>query len=223
MSPLRTVDRQRLSDIAFDRLKDAIIKGDIGPGEKVRDADLALRLGLSRTPVREALNRLVEIGLAESKPGSYTKITPLTQQSVSMTLAVLQPLDHLAVKTAVPNLRLGDIAELRRVNQDLASAIELHQLDAALVADYEFHRILRGAAGNPVLTRVISQLDPHIQRILHRKFSTILGSRNTIHHHDTLITMCEAGDADSAAELSAAQWSVLGGQINELFGPESVG
>lgn len=208
-----------MSDVAFDRLKDAIIRGDIAPNEKVRDADLAVMLGLSRTPVREALNRLVEIGLAESKPGSYTKVTPLTQQSVSMTLAVLQPLDRLAVKTAVPNLTSDDFAEIRGVNQKLASAIESHELDAALEADYEFHRILREAAGNPVLTRVISQLDPHIQRILHRKFSTILGSRNTIHHHDTLITLCEAGDADGAAELSAAQWSLLGGQINDLFGP----
>lgn len=220
MTPLSIVDRRRLSDVAFDRLTEAVIRGDIAPGEKIRDADLAERLGLSRTPVREAVTRLIEIGLAEAKPGVHTRVSPLTRENVSMTLAVLQPLDELAVRAAVPQLTSSDFARLRELNEQFGSAIAAGELHAALEADNEFHRLVREASGNPVLMRVISQLDPHIQRILHRKFSTMLGSENTMHHHERLIELCEARDASAAAVLSAEQWSVLGGQITDLFDSE---
>ncbi|MGI5379931.1 SDR family NAD(P)-dependent oxidoreductase [Streptomyces sp. CA-251387] len=58
---------------------------------------------------------------------------------------------------------------------------------------------------------------PQIHRILHRKFSTLLGGRNTIEHHDQLIDVCAGGDARAAAELSGQHWSELGGHINQLF------
>src|ERR1044072_5210686 len=71
------VSRRLLSDEVFQRLRDSIVLGELVPGEKVKDSELAERLGLSRTPVREALARLVDIGLVEAKPGVYTRITTL--------------------------------------------------------------------------------------------------------------------------------------------------
>lgn len=221
MTLLSIVDRQRLSDVAFDRLTEAVIRGDIAPGEKIRDADLAQRLGLSRTPVREAVARLIEIGLAEAKPGVHTRVSLLTRENVAMTLAVLKPLDELAVRTAVPNLTTRDFERMRLLNKKFARAVEEYDLNTALEADDEFHRLVREASHNPVLMRVISQLDPHVQRILHHKFSTMLGSENTMHHHDQLIDLFEARDAQAAAALSGEQWSVLGGQIAELFDSEN--
>ncbi|MFE7836939.1 FCD domain-containing protein [Streptomyces sp. NPDC057474] len=63
----------------------------------------------------------------------------------------------------------------------------------------------------------MEQLHPQIHRILYRKFSTLLGGRNTIEHHDQLIDVCADGDTRAAAELSGHHWSELGGHINQLF------
>lgn len=90
-----------MSDIALERIREAIVTGELAPGSKIKDSELAEYLGLSRTPVREALARLVDTGLVEAKPGAYTRITTLDRGDVEATLAVIEALDQLAVVTEV--------------------------------------------------------------------------------------------------------------------------
>ena len=217
MNLLQTVERRRLSDVAFDRLLDAIIREDLAPGAKIRDADLAAQLGLSRTPVREAVNRLVELGLAETKPSAHTRVSMLTASSVERTMEILQSLDHLAVKQAVEKMSPEVLDDLRVLNDDFAAAVTSGTATVILEADVAFHQALREAAQNPELSRIMLQLDPHVQRILYRKFSSRLGAPNTVHHHAALLELIAAGDAAGAATSSAQQWRELGGQILELF------
>ncbi|MEB4614461.1 GntR family transcriptional regulator [Leucobacter sp. M11] len=219
MSQIRPVARQRLSDVAFEQLADAIIRGELQPGERIRDAELADRLQLSRTPVREAINRLIELGLCESKPSSHTRVSPLTQESVLMTLEVLRSLDHLAVEAAGQRLTPKNLDKLRALNSAVSAALATGDPSAVLDADVAFHRFLHERSENPVLLRVISQLDPHVQRILHRKFSSRLGGENSIHHHESLISLLQDGETGAAADLSSSQWQQLGGQVTALFDP----
>ncbi|WP_329267072.1 GntR family transcriptional regulator [Streptomyces sp. NBC_01451] len=211
------VSRRLLSDEVFHRLRDSIVRGELVPGEKVKDGELAERLGLSRTPVREALARLTDIGLVESKPGVYTRITTLNRRDAEKTLAVLRTLDRLAIETAVPVMTRQDLQRMREANRDFARAVAANDTTTALAADDRFHAVPTEAADNPMLSRIVEQLHPQIHRILYRKFSTLLGGRNTIEHHDQLIDVCAGGDARAAAELSAHHWSELGGHINQLF------
>ncbi|MEV0775847.1 GntR family transcriptional regulator [Streptomyces sp. NPDC050433] len=211
------VSRRLLSDEVFQRMRDSIVRGDLLPGEKVKDGELAERLGLSRTPVREALARLADIGLVEAKPGVYTRITTLNRRDVEKALAVLRSLDRLAVETAVPVMTEQDLRRMREANRDFEHAVAANDTAAALAADDRFHAVPLTAADNPVLSRIVEQLHPQIHRILYRKFSTLLGGRNTIEHHAQLVEVCATGDARAAAELSAQHWSELGGHINQLF------
>ena len=211
------VSRRLLSEEVFHRLRDSIVRGELAPGERVRDAELAERLGLSRTPVREALARLVESGLVEAKPGVYTRITTLNRNDVGHALAVLRSLDHLAVQTGVPRLTKRDLEKMRRANRDFARAVAAEDPDAALAADDRFHAVVLTAAANPVLSRVVEQLHPQIHRILYRKFATLFGGRNTVEHHERLLALCARGDAQAAADLSARHWAELGGHISRLF------
>jgi DNA-binding GntR family transcriptional regulator len=211
------VSRRLLSEEVFHRLRDSIVRGELVPGEKVKDGELAERLGLSRTPVREALARLTEIGLVEAKPGVYTRVTTLNRRDVEKTLAVLRSLDQLAVETAVPVMTERDLLLMREANRDFERAVADNDTTAALAADDRFHAVPLAAADNPVLSRIVEQLHPQIHRILYRKFSTLLGGRNTIEHHDRLVDVCAGGAARAAGELSGAHWSELGGHINRLF------
>jgi DNA-binding GntR family transcriptional regulator len=212
-----------MSDAAYDRLKDAIVSGELAPGEKIVDGDIAQRLGLSRTPVREALSRLADAGLIEAKPGVYTRITTLDRHDVAATLTVLRALDELAVRTGVPRLTPGDIDRMRDANEQFTKAVEQHEITRAFAADDAFHGIVVNATGNPVLRRMIDQLHPQIHRILYRKFSTLLGGHDTVDHHAKLVELCASGDSLGAAELSAEHWAHLGGLIDELFDSEDLG
>jgi DNA-binding GntR family transcriptional regulator len=216
------VPRKLLSDEVFLRLRDAIVRSELAPGEKVRDQDLAERFGLSRTPVREALNRLVEAGLVDAKPGVYTRIAPLDRTSAERTLDVLRALDTLAVSTAVPRMSCTDLDEMRVANRDFERAVERDDIDAALEADDRFHGVPLRAADNPTLTRIVEQLHPQIHRILYLKFSTLLGGRNTIEHHDAFVRLCASGDAAAAAHESGQHWARLGGHITELFATQQL-
>jgi DNA-binding GntR family transcriptional regulator len=211
------VERRRMSDVAFDRICDAIVTGELAPGSKVRDSDLADQLGLSRTPVREALARLIDTGLVEAKPAAFTRITPLDRADVESTLAVLEVLDQLAVRTGVPNLTADMIALMRTANDDLAQAIKADNIGAALAADDILHGVIVDAAGNPLLKRLIQQVHPQIHRIYYRKFSSLRGWQDALEHHNNLIRLCAAGDSDAAAEISSQHRRFLGGLIGELF------
>ncbi len=206
-----------MSDVAFDRICDAIVTGELAPGSKVRDSDLADQLGLSRTPVREALARLIDTGLVEAKPAAFTRVAPLHRADVESTLAVLEVLDQLAVRTGVPNLTPDMIALMRTANDDLAQAIRCEDIAAALAADDILHGVIVDAAGNPLLKRLIQQVHPQIHRIYYRKFSSLRGWQDALEHHDNLIRLCAAGDSDAAADISSQHRRFLGGLIGELF------
>jgi DNA-binding GntR family transcriptional regulator len=110
-----------------------------------------------------------------------------------------------------------DLQHMREANRAFERAVTANDTDAALAADDRFHAVPITAADNPVLSRIVEQVHPQIHRILYRKFSTLLGGRNTIDHHEQLVDVCATGDARAAAELSGQHWSALGGHINQLF------
>jgi DNA-binding GntR family transcriptional regulator len=215
--PLR---RPPLRFEAYDVLLDAIIRGDLAPGEQIRDVELAASLGLSRTPVREAISRLVDLGLVESKPGAYTRISVPTRTDVLATLKVLSALDNIALRDGIPALTDEHIARLREANRAFEAAVAAVDATAALAADDSFHGVFVEAAANAVVARLLGQLHPQIHRILYRKFSNLLGGRDTVEHHEQLIALCLTGDVDATAALSAAHWSHLGDLIEELFDSE---
>lgn len=216
------VQKKLMRATAYDILREAIISGELAPGESIKDTELAARLGLSRTPVREALVRLADAGMVESKPGVYTRVTSLNRADVTATLDVLQALHGIAVRDGVPRLTDEHLRAMREHNTGFVGALERLDVAEALAADHKFHAVLVEASANPVLLRLIDQLHPMIDRILFRKFSTLLGGRDTIDHHNELIDLCVRGDAAAAAELSADHWARLGDLIEKLFDTEDL-
>ena len=217
------MERPRMSDVAYERIRQAIVTGELEPGTKIKDSELAVRLGLSRTPVREAIARLADTGLVEAKPGVYTMVTTLNRADVEATLSVVEVLDQLAVRTAVPNLTTADITTMRQANTRFAAAVKKNDTQAALAADDTLHGVLVDAANNPLLKRLISQAEGSLHRIYYRKFSTLLGGNDTIDHHNQLIELCTEKDADNAARITAEHRRQLGGLIAELFDTNEIG
>jgi len=205
---IRPVPRTLLRDRAYSAIRDAIVAGEIEPGAVVRDAELAERLGLSRAPVREAFSRLVDEGLLESKPQSYTRVTPVVAAEVRDAAAVVGAMHELAVRVAVPRLRGTDVDVMRAANARFAAAVRVGDVDAALHADDELHDVLVRVSGNRAAAATVARYTPLIRRLERRRFGEG-GNCRSAGLHEQLIEACAAGDADSAVRVTAEIWRGL--------------
>lgn len=192
------LDRRLLRDDVYRRLRDAIIDGTFEPGEQLRDVELAEWLGVSRTPVREALLRLAQAGLVVAQPGRSTTVSTLDRRALRDARAVVAAMHELAVREAVANLTDADLTAMREANDRFRSAIEQGDVDAALQADDELHGVPVAAAANRALVAVLDQFTPLLRRAERLRFSSVEG-KASIAQHDELIRLCAAGDAERAA------------------------
>ncbi|MFF8230108.1 GntR family transcriptional regulator [Streptomyces caelestis] len=208
MEAIRPVPRTLLRDRAYAAIRDAIVAGEIEPGAVVRDAELAERLGLSRAPVREAFSRLVDEGLLESKPQSYTRVTPLVASDVRDAAAVVGAMHELVTRVAVPRLSAADIEAMRAANQRFAASVAAGDVDEALRADDALHEVLVRVSGNRAAAATVARYTPLIRRLERRRFGEG-GSCRSAGLHERLIEACAAGDVAEAVRVTAEIWRGL--------------
>src|SRR5215470_1819116 len=115
--------RVLLRDEAYGRLRDAILDGTLEAGEQLRDAELSSWLGISRTPIREALARLEECGLVQSEPNRYTRVAPLDRRDAQDAFQVVAALHALAATLGVGQLSGGEVGSMRAANDRFAKAL----------------------------------------------------------------------------------------------------
>lgn len=133
-------------------LRSAILNGDIAPGERIRQEDVAERLGASRLPVREALRILESQGLAEHEPNRGARVPRLTQHEVDVIYQMRERLEPLALVESIPHLVDADIDRLEQVQ---ARIEENTDVGAFLALDREFHLLsYTGCRLDPLMTMV---------------------------------------------------------------------
>jgi DNA-binding GntR family transcriptional regulator len=207
------ISRSLLRENAYRSIRDAIVDGTFHPGERLNDAELAQWLGVSRTPVREALTRLEEGGLVQTKPGRYTMVSPLDVQAARAAQTVTAAMHELAVREAVPTLSADEINAMREANARFAAALQANDVDAAIAADDEFHGVAVTAAANPALRAVLEQFTPVLRRLERLRFSSVSG-RGSVALHEQIIARCEAGDVEGAAAAARANWMSLDPRVD---------
>jgi DNA-binding GntR family transcriptional regulator len=202
------LDRRLLRDDVYGRLRDAIVDGSLAPGEQLRDGELADRLGVSRTPVREALLRLADAGLVVARPGRSTTVSSLDLREVRDARDVVAAMHEVAVREAVRSLTEDDLEAMREANRQFRTAIGQGDVEAALRADDALHGVPVTVAANRALAVVLDQFTPVLRRAERLRFSS-LGGRASIARHDKLIRLCATGDADEAAAVAFDTWHTL--------------
>ncbi|WP_229068655.1 GntR family transcriptional regulator [Actinoplanes sp. DH11] len=207
------ISRTLLRENAYRSIRDAIVDGTLQPGERLNDGELAQWLGVSRTPVREALTRLEETGLVQTKPGRYTMVSPLDVQAARAAQTVTAAMHELAVREAVPTLSAEEITAMRAANARFAAALKADDVDAAIASDDEFHNIPVIAAANPALCAVLEQFTPVLRRLERLRFASVSG-RGSVALHDRIIDLCEARDADGAAAAARDNWMSLDPRVD---------
>lgn len=197
-----------LREVATERLRDAIVAGDLAPGEVVKDAQLAQRLGMTVAPVRDALARLADEGLVESKPQSHTRVTPLVLRTVRDALAVLQVVHELVAREAADLVTEADLEAMREANTRFRSAAAAGDVEAAVAADDALHGVLVDRCGNRAARATIARWTPLVRRIERRRFTPTHGAESA-DRHDELIATCAAHDPDAAAAITRTIWASI--------------
>lgn len=218
--PLSSVPRRLLRDQAYDVLAAAIVNGDLSPGAVIRDSDLAAQVGLSRTPVREALARLADEGLVESKPNAFTRVTPLDRRASYEAFVILRELHVLATREAVPRMFPAHLDRMRQANADFAAALADSHVDRALGADDAFHAVVLDAADNRTLRATLDRLTPRIRRLERLRFASLPG-RESIDMHERIIRACAERDVERACQVVHDNWDTLGRLIATAFENEN--
>jgi DNA-binding GntR family transcriptional regulator len=213
------IERLLLSDQAYAVLRAAIIDGTLAPGERLRDPELVLRLGLSRTPIREALARLQEDGLVESEPNRFTRVAPLDRRDARDAYPIVAALHALAAELGVRHLTRQDMGTMRTENQRFAKAIAAVDVDEAMSADDAFHGVIIDASGNPAIRATLDRLMPRLHRLERVQFGSLRG-RRSVAQHEAIIAASERGDAQAAADAVRENWLSLGVLIEKTFRSE---
>ncbi|HEY0530447.1 MAG TPA: GntR family transcriptional regulator [Actinoplanes sp.] len=206
--PSAPPNRTLLREHAFRALRAAIVDGTLTPGEKLVDTELCAWLGVSRTPVREALTHLEKTGLVQIKPGRRTVVAPLDARAAAEAQAVAASMHELAAREAVPLLTEAHAAAMSTANESFRTALTARDIDAAIAADDAFHRVFVDLAGNRMVAAILDDVTPLLRRMERVRFAALAG-RSSVAQHRSIVELARAGDAEGAATVVRANWLTL--------------
>lgn len=153
-----------LSEGAYADMRQALIKGDFEPGQRVSEPELALRFRTSRSPVREALVRLEHEGFIERMPNGRVRVRALDLAELEKLYVVRANVEGLAARLAAPRLRTIDLEQMEKAQQEMDRCVKKHDAAGAIAAGQEFHDLLLRECGNEPLIEVLGGLRAKISR-----------------------------------------------------------
>ncbi len=176
------------------RLRSLIVEGGIAPGEKLNERELAGRLQVSRTPLREALKLLTAEGLVEHLPNRGATAVQLSPDDVAHAFEVMAALEGLSGELACARIGDAEIAELRALNFEMRAHHARRELSAYYRVNAQIHRAINRAARNPVLTQTYDRLNARLQAFRFRSNFDAEKWDIAVREHDAMIDALAARD-----------------------------
>ena len=153
-----------LRDVVFNTLREAILRGDLVAGERLMELQLAAKLGVSRTPIREAIRMLEQEGLAITIPRKGAIVARMTEKDMQDVLEIREALEELSVQVACDKITDGEIVQLRKNMENFEQALKSDDLKKMAQADVEFHDVIYQATDNPKLINMLNNLREQMYR-----------------------------------------------------------
>ncbi len=193
---------QPLRDVIFETLRKAIISGDIKPGERLMEVSLAEQMGVSRTPVREAIRRLEAEGLVTMVPRKGTHVSELSSKDIIDVLEVRGALDKLATSLAAKRVQPQQIRALESIHRQFISCVEKGNMEGAIRKDIEFHDAIYAASGNSRLIGVLSSLKEHVYRFRVIYLRDLNIAEHVEQEHQQILDALKEHNEELAAKIS---------------------
>jgi len=200
--PIRLDSYQPLREVVCEALREAIISGVLKPGERLMEIQLAEELGVSRTPVREAIRKLELEGFVIMILRRGTYVADLSIKDINEVFEVRTSLEVLAAGLATERITDDELEKMERLLVHIGEYIEKGDMDKIVEADSQFHDILYQATRNDRLVQIISNLREQLTRF--RSISMAYPGRlkNTLEEHSRLVEALAARDQQLAERLA---------------------
>lgn len=153
-----------LRDVVFNTLRQAILKGELEPGERLMEIQLAERLGVSRTPIREAIRKLELEGLVLMIPRKGAEVAKISEKSLRDVLEVRRSLEELAIELACQRMTEEDIQNLENAQEEFRKAIQRGDAMTIAETDEHYHDIIYNGTGNSRLVQILNNLREQMYR-----------------------------------------------------------
>lgn len=195
-----------MRDEAYDILREWIIIGKLKPETKLKDQELSDILGISRTPIREALLKLEDDGLVISKANSWTLVAPIDLKEAENIYSIVEVLESLAVEQGIQNFTKEDINELEKINEKFKTNLTAGEKVATFQADYDFHDKMVQLSNNIEIPRLLTNLKVKIQRMEIHYFSQLNNSHESYFEHQQIIQAFKEKDLNLVINAIRANW-----------------
>jgi DNA-binding GntR family transcriptional regulator len=199
---LKRIPGVAASHVAYERLIEEIIEGSLRPGQRITEAEIADVLKLGKTPVREALRRLVLERLVVLLPRNGYKIAPITLSGVEELCGLRLVVEPAAVALSLGNLTAAQLTHLEKLAKVGYEPTDRDSVRAFLDVNREFHALIVSACGNARLATLVDQLHFESYRIFQIQLMNYPDSEHHVNLHRDLVEALRAGDGPKARKLS---------------------
>lgn len=198
LSKVNLNDYKPLRDVIFDTLREAIIVGELKPGQRLMEVQLAEKMGVSRTPVREAIRKLELEGLVEMLPRKGAHVADLSVKDIMDVLEVRATLDGFATSLAATRISEDEKKELRHILDQFINCVEKENLQGSIKKDVEFHDVIYRSSRNEKLIQISNNLREQVQRFRVVYIKDYSSSRELIREHTEILEAITSGDPEAA-------------------------
>lgn len=206
-----------LRDVVFNTLREAILKGDLKPGERLMELQLAAKLGVSRTPIREAIRMLEQEGLAVTTPRKGAEVAKMTLKDMEDVLEIRASLDELASQIATVRITEEQLVRLKERKQDFEISLKSGSVKMIAEADVKFHDVIYEATNNPKLVSMLNNLREQIYRYRIEYLKDAEKYPTLIKEHEEIYESLLARDEEAALKATIVHVENQANAVKEVI------
>jgi DNA-binding GntR family transcriptional regulator len=212
-----------LADRAYERLRDAILSNRLPPGTQLSVPELARQLSVSRSPVREAVQRLIYEGLAIHVPYRGGEVCIVQVEDLRQLYVVREVLEGLAARLATDRIDAAGLTKLRVIIAAHEEVVTSGDGRAHIELDMTYHRLIRETAGNEHLSTILKRIEGKAHLALHHVWRGEDGPRLALEEHKEILDRMAAGDPDGAERAARAHIARLSVRLAQNAGSGRAG
>lgn len=197
-------EHKPLRELVYEELRLLIMTGQIKPGTRMMEIELAESMGVSRTPVREAIRQLEKDNLVTIEPRKGAYVSDISAEDFDSMMVVREPLEGLATYLATINMTDEELAEVRQAALDCEKAIASGDQEELTRTDTHFHNIITQGSGNTYLIHLCQDLQEQVTRFRYVYFKSSKRAEEIANEHKLIIDAMEKRDAEEARRYSIA-------------------
>ncbi|MCL0032923.1 GntR family transcriptional regulator [Peptococcaceae bacterium] len=216
-SPIRLDNYKPLREAVFEAVRDAIISGKFKPGERLMEVQLAEEMGVSRTPVREAIRKLELEGFVKIMPHKGAYVAKISIKDIIDVFEVRAVLEALAARLAAKQITEDELKQLKRAAMSIVDLADGHDIEEAVKVDTEFHDIIYKASRNEKLVQFITHLKEQMKRFRATSLALLGRTKMALEEHEKIVQALWDRNEELAAELSRKHIENAERSILEVF------